>query len=152
MMTISRTYLAIAASLALLAGCAKNDPAATPTPLPASSPTPAGGASLAPVDSLEVLILESFPVQVNVIVKGEMPDSCRYTGQIAQTRVETTFHIVIATRYPTDVACEQVLTPYEQTVRLDVRDLPKGTYTVDVNGVTTFFELAVDNTLNTPTP
>jgi inhibitor of cysteine peptidase len=157
MKTIFRTHLVIAASLALLtllAACAENDPGSTPTPVPVASPSTAAPypAGLAPVDSLEVLILESFPVQVNAIVKGHLPDACTHTGEIAQKRVENTFHIVIPAERPADAVCAQVLTPYEQTVRLDVRDLPKGTYIVDVNGVTKTFELAVDNTLNTPTP
>ena len=91
-------------------------------------------------------------MQVNLIVKGQMPDACTHTGDITQKRVENTFHIVVPAERPADTICAQVLTPYEQTVRLDARDLPKGTYTVDVNGVTATFELAVDNTLNTPAP
>ncbi|HZJ35859.1 MAG TPA: hypothetical protein VFD29_04465, partial [Gillisia sp.] len=31
---------------------------------------------LAPVDEIDILILESFPVQINVIARGNLPDPC----------------------------------------------------------------------------
>ena len=37
--------------------------------------------------------------------------------------------------------------PFEDTIPLDVYDLPAGAYTVDVNGVTNTFTLDVDNVL-----
>lgn len=31
---------------------------------------------MAPVESIEILILESFPVQVHILAKGSLPDNC----------------------------------------------------------------------------
>jgi inhibitor of cysteine peptidase len=43
--------------------------------------------------------------------------------------------------------CTQALVPFEESIDLDVRGLPAGTYTVDVHGETATFTLDVDNVL-----
>jgi inhibitor of cysteine peptidase len=101
----------------------------------------------APVKSIEILIMESFPVQVAVVARGELPDACTEVDQINQ-RVDLendTLWVEITTVRPTDLACIQVLAPFEERIPLDVYGLPAGTYTVDVNGVTDTFTLSVDN-------
>jgi hypothetical protein len=151
---LSNASLGLMALLALVVACAGSAPTPTPTSMPAPSSTPPAlvPAGLAPVDSLDVLILESFPVQIHVVVKGQMPDACTFAGEATQERVDDTFKVTLPAQRPADAICAQVLTPYELTLSLDVRDLPKGEYTVDVNGTTATFELTMDNTLNTPTP
>jgi hypothetical protein len=150
----------LAALAALLAACAPPttpEPTDTPTPtatatIPPPPVSTVAGGNPAPVASLEVAILESFPVQVNVIVKGNLPDSCTPVGEIEQKFAANTFYIYIPMEQSAGANCAQVLTPYEQTIHLNVRDLPKGTYTVKVNGTATTFDLTMDNTLTTPTP
>jgi hypothetical protein len=97
------------------------------------------------VKSIKIIILESFPVQVNVIVYGEFPDSCTEICNMTMIREGSTFIITIITRRPSDVVCAQVITPFERVVPLDVVGLRKGVYTVDVNGLTDTFELYEDN-------
>jgi inhibitor of cysteine peptidase len=41
--------------------------------------------------------------------------------------------------------CIQVFAPFEETITLEVYGLTAGTYTVDVNGVQSTFDLEVDN-------
>ena len=125
--------------LALLAACG---PAGEP-----AIPTPPGGddTGLAQVDSIDIVILESFPVQVHVLTRGTLPDSCTTIDQISKERDGTTFRVTLTTAHPEGVACAQVLTPFEENIPLDVYGLDAGTYTVDVNGVTGTFTLDVDN-------
>ncbi len=99
------------------------------------------------IDDIEVLIMESFPVQVTVNVKGNLSDACTTISDIVTTRAGNTFNIQIATARPADQMCAQVLTPFEENIPLDVKGLEKGTYTVNVNGITETFELAQDNQL-----
>jgi inhibitor of cysteine peptidase len=99
------------------------------------------------VDNVDVLILESFPVQVRVMIQGNLPDACSVISDVKQTRSGSIFTIdLIVTRDPL-AKCAQVLTPFEQSVGLDVDGLPAGTYSVEVEGVTTSFTLDVDNVL-----
>ena len=108
----------------------------------------------AQVDEITVQILESFPVQVEVLIRGNLPDSCTDVDQVDQQfdPEENVFWIEITTVRTTDDACAQVLAPFEETVPLEVYGLPAGTYTVDVNGVTDTFTLSTDNVLPEETP
>jgi inhibitor of cysteine peptidase len=99
---------------------------------------------LALVDEIEILILESFPVQINVIASGNLPDPCTEISEVLQEKEGNTFFITIKT-YRSPGFCIQVLAPFEEIIPLEVYGLPAGTYTVDVNGVQATFDLEVDN-------
>jgi len=102
---------------------------------------------LASVDEIDILILESFPVQINVIAKGNLPDPCTEISEVLQEKEGNTFFITIKT-YSFSGFCIQVLAPFEEIIPLEVYGLLAGTYTVDVNGVQGTFDLLVDNILS----
>jgi hypothetical protein len=102
-------------------------------------------ASLANVNDIKILLLESFPVQVHVVARGEHPDSCTKVDKVTTSREGDTFFVTITTSRPADAMCAQVMTPFEEVVALDVVGLKAGVYTVDVNGVRDTFELQTDN-------
>jgi putative hemolysin len=110
-------------------------------------PTQADQPGRAQIDAVTVQILESFPVQVEVLVRGNLPDDCTEVGRVDQRfdPDENIFWIEIATVRTTEDVCAQALVPFEKTVALDVYGLPAGTYTVDVNGTRETFTLEVDN-------
>jgi inhibitor of cysteine peptidase len=101
----------------------------------------------ASVESIEILILESFPVQVHALVKGNMPDTCTEIDQINRHSdlENNTFWVEITTVRPTNVECTTEVVPFEEIIALDVYGLPAGVYTVDVNDVTDTFTLDMDN-------
>ena len=101
---------------------------------------------LVPVEEIEIVILESFPVRVQVIARGNLPDPCTEIFEVLQERKENTFFVAIKTYRPPGF-CIQVLAPFEEIIPLEVYGLPAGTYTVDVNGVQDTFDLEVDNIL-----
>ena len=101
---------------------------------------------LAPVEEIEIVILESFPVQVQVIARGNLPDPCTEISEVLQEKEGNAFFITIKTYRPPGL-CIQVLAPFEEVIPLEVYELPAGTYTVDVNGVQGTFNLEVDNIL-----
>lgn len=118
----------------------------TPTPLPAPvAPDNLVDAGPASVASIDVLMLESFPVQVNVVAQGNLPDGCTSIGDITTERQDNQFAVTMGTVRQTGVPCTEALVAFEQTIPLDVAGLPAGVYTVAVNGVQGQFELAVDN-------
>ncbi|MBU4226970.1 hypothetical protein KKA86_05315 [bacterium] len=102
---------------------------------------------LATVEEIDILTLESFPVQIFVIASGYLPDPCTEIYQISQEREGNTFFITIKT-YRSPGFCIQVLAPFEEVIPLDVYGLPAGTYTVDVNEVQGTFDLEIDNILS----
>jgi len=95
---------------------------------------------LASVDEIDIFILESFPVQVQVIASGNLPDPCTEISEVLQERESDTFFVTIKTYRPPGF-CIQVLAPFEEIIPLEVYELPAGTYTVDVNGVQATFDL-----------
>ena len=100
----------------------------------------------ASVDRIEIVTMESFPVQITVIAEGFLPDSCTEIGAITRDRNGKAFTVTIGTVRDPNLICAQATVPFRVPVPLDVRGLPAGTYTVDVNGVIVSFTLDTDNT------
>ena len=141
-MNVSRKHaniLFVIAVLAFTAGCVLPF---SPTPTEEPATVVEGEAQ---IDSLEILILESFPVQVNAVLTGSLPDSCTSLGATEITMEGNTFTITVETNRPSDAVCAQVVENFEQSVSLDVLGLPAGDYTVVAGGQTASFNLAVDN-------
>jgi len=101
--------------------------------------------SLANVNDIEILQLESFPVQIHAVARGKHPDSCTKVDKVATRREGDAFFATITTSRPADAMCAQVMTPFKEVVTLDVVGLKAGVYTVDINGVRDTFELQMDN-------
>lgn len=97
------------------------------------------------VEEIGVALLESFPVQVTVTVRGYLPDGCTTIGRSEQFVDGYTISVTLYTVRPAEAMCTQALVPYEETIALNVLGLPAGDYTVDVNGVQDGFSLPVDN-------
>ena len=102
------------------------------------------------VEAIDVMIMESFPVQVSVHVTGYLGDGCTTLGDITTKQDGETFSVHIYTERPTDMMCTQQLVGFEENVTLDVAGLPAGIYTVDVNGTTSSFALDMDNSPQLP--
>lgn len=154
MMTVKTFFLGLGLSLLLfLVACSSGD--ATPTPIiPVATDVPATatavsstdpGRGQATVDSVQVMLLESFPVQVNVVTRGELPDGCTQLDEIVQQRSDNTFRIIITTLRDPAQVCTEALVPFEETIPLDVAGLKAGAYSVLVNGISGSFTLDVDN-------
>ncbi|NLF14167.1 MAG: hypothetical protein GX597_20480 [Anaerolineaceae bacterium] len=104
------------------------------------------------MESIDVLIMESFPVQVNAVVRGTLGDGCTTLDPVTTTREGNTFRIRLTTQRPAEAVCTLALEAFEEVVSLDVLGLPAGVYTVDANGVTETFALAIDNVPAEPAP
>ncbi len=131
---------ALVAGCSLLPGGAASEDG--PTPEPTVGGTIEGTAN---VETVDLLIMESFPVQVRAEVSGYLPDGCTELGNWTVERNGSTFSVLLPTERPADAVCTEALESFQVSIPLEVLGLEAGTYTVDVNGVTETFELAVDN-------
>ena len=99
-------------------------------------------ATKADVQSVEIQILESFPVQANAIARGQLPDAgCTTIAGVNQSRSGNTFTVTLTTKVDPNAMCSQVITPFEYVIPLDVSSLLPAQYIVNVNGVEASFEL-----------
>ncbi len=110
------------------------------TPSPSSPVT-----GLAEIVALDIRQLEIFPVRIQVIVEGVLPDSCTTIERIDRTRQDDTFRVTLHTVRATGVTCLDTEIPFTETLDMDVVGLSAGTYTVQVNDISGTFTLQVDN-------
>ncbi|MEX2365241.1 MAG: hypothetical protein WD601_01455 [Pseudohongiellaceae bacterium] len=109
--------------------------------------TAASERPLVNIDSVDVQIMESFPVQVSLAIAGSKSVPCVDLEEAAVVRQGNAFTVVMAeTVLGPAESCIAVIDPFEATLSLDVAGLAADTYTVDVNGVETEFTLDLDNT------
>ena len=155
-------FILLITAVFILAACGGNEPEATAEPVvaeptqeipatftPKPEPTPLTEPvfGLATVESVQILALESFPVQINVRVRGVLPNGCTEIDEVITQSDGTHFDVAITTVQQPDVVCTEAVVPYEEMVPLDVDGLDAGTYTVTVNGMQGSFTLDVDNRL-----
>ncbi len=100
------------------------------------------------VEGVSIAVLESFPVQVQVTATGSLRNGCEEIYDVLASRDESVFTVTMNAATPKDAVCTQVLRSFQESFALDVNGLPAGTYTVNVNGISETFVLAVDNMLD----
>ena len=85
------------------------------------------------LDSTQVLILESFPVQIVLSLKGNLPDPCHQLRVvISQPDAQKRIAVDVYSVTDPDKVCVQVLAPLDANINLG--SFPAGHYTVWVNG------------------
>ncbi|MCZ6676550.1 MAG: hypothetical protein O7E52_04795 [Candidatus Poribacteria bacterium] len=86
-----------------------------------------------PVTDVVVEILESFPVQIVVVVNGFLRDGCTTLNETTERREGNTIHIHITTKRPRDAVCTLAIEEIQE--RIPLGTFPPGSYKVIVNGV-----------------
>lgn len=108
-----------------------------PTPVPLPTIAPVGDEptfqSMTVIEHVDALMLESYPVQISLVVKGYQPDGCDYPVVVSQTRSGNQVNVQIYRTMPLAAMCPAMILPYEAAVPLD-GGFETGTYTIDVNG------------------
>lgn len=137
-------------SALLLTGCsaAANSPDTAVTNPPEGQMTPStpevpdyqplpGDASLTRgnvyINSTELLIRESFPPQVSLSMKGDLPTPCHQLRvRISEPDSENKIYAEVYSIADSKRTCIQALKPFEEYIDLGV--FPTGHYTVWING------------------
>jgi len=134
-------FLSATILVVLITACGPATPTTTPTPIMTEeSPGPVAG--MAVVQNVDIQILESQPIQVNALIRGQLPDAgCTTLADVSQARDGNTFNITLTTTTDPLALCAQALTPFEQVISLDTNDLEPAPYEVNANGVCKAFLL-----------
>ena len=108
---------------------------------------------LIPIQNVEVIKTDSFPVQVLVRIEGEIGGCPRGVGQIHHQFKDNKFNIFVYHAIYDDLffdgmSCTAVMEPFERIIALPVYDLKAGEYVVTVDGMfPRTFSFDVDNAL-----
>lgn len=103
------------------------------------------------VETLDVLLLESFPLRAMVSVSGYFSNGCWSLEEVTAVQADDmVFEVNVRGRHSGAEICTEALVPFEETVELPINQLPAGVYTVVAGAQTTTFELQVDNMLELP--
>jgi len=92
------------------------------------------GASLHLIDSVEVIVMESFPMQIALNVTGYIPDGCSAPTQILQSRDGNMVMVRVFRTLPPETMCAAMAATYNDTLKIEGGFEP-GHYTFDVNGL-----------------
>lgn len=92
------------------------------------------------IESVDVIVLESFPMQLHLTVAGYQPDGCDFPVFVGQQRTENTVTVHVYREVPADVMCPMSLVPYEETIILE-GGFEGGTVNIQVNEFTVEIDL-----------
>ena len=111
-------------------------PTATSSPIPSLIPAPTDSDLVrgnAFVDSSELLILESSPLQFMLVLNGSLPTPCNQLRvDVSPPDSENKIAVDVYSVAKADEICAQVVEPFEENVPLG--SFPAGHYTLWVNG------------------
>jgi hypothetical protein len=145
---MKHTLLILTLIALLLSACAPNDVVPStgdqPTPVVVTETVPLAsnqGYQPVDIDGVEVQVGEGSPIPVHVIASGNLPDTCAQIELVQLQQDGTTFRISLSTVPSTAEGCIQDTLPFKIGIPLNVVNLPGGSYTVDVNGMTQSFQL-----------
>ncbi|MGH8875019.1 MAG: hypothetical protein ACRDVM_07195 [Acidimicrobiia bacterium] len=122
--------------LLLLAAC--RAPSGEDVPVSDNHP-PSPGSTIPPgwvegqafVDGAQLVVMESFPIQVAVAIEGSLPTPCHQAGWEVATVGERIDVRLFSVADP-EAVCAQVLQPFQQSVPLG--SFESGTFEVWLNG------------------
>ena len=126
--------------LAIIAiACASTPPVSTEPSIPTGAPTMTvpPGFERGPVyiSSTDLLIMESFPVQIALHIIGDLPTPChRFQAEVAKPDAENRIEVTAYSLANPELMCAQVLQPFEESVPIPMDGAPDGTYSVWLNG------------------
>lgn len=131
-----------------LIACSSRNKPASPEHIEIAAAQTRTASNQAWVDHIQLVITESFPIQVNVVAQGHLPNSCTLIDQVTEERNTNTFIVKLLTTHQPGKNCTPATQTFEEIIPLTVEGLKAGIYAVRVNGITDTFELGVDNIIS----
>ena len=120
--TLILLVLSVAASLV---GCTASNAAPTKEPQ--------GGAIY--IDSADLLIMESYPVQISLHIVGNLPTPCHeFKSSVSQPDAKNRIYVAAWSESDPTAICAQVLQFFEENVGIPMAGVADGTYSVWLNG------------------
>jgi hypothetical protein len=115
----------------IITSCGLVPPASKPTSTPAPSTTPYGyepkdgddklrhDPVFIEMDASQLVLMESYPIQVSVILKGNLPDPCHELRvQVIPANAQNEIYLNVYSVVDSTKACITVLQPFNVTIPL----------------------------------
>lgn len=116
-------------AIASLMACAA-PPASNP-----AIPTQEPGGDPVYIDTADLLIMESYPVQVALHIVGNLPTPCHeFRSEVAAPDDQNRILVIAWSEADPAAICAQVLTPFDTSVSIPMDGAADGKYTVWFNG------------------
>jgi hypothetical protein len=101
--------------------------------LPPTTEEPRGGAVY--IDSSDLLIMESYPVQVALHIVGNLSTPCHeFHSEVTQPDDQNRIFVTAWSEADPAAMCAQVLQPFDTSVSIPMSGAADGTYSVWLNG------------------
>lgn len=130
---MKRTHLVLLAVI-LLAACSPLAASEPGRPTPGGKPQESGPVF---VDSTDLLIMESYPVQVSLQITGNLPTPCHsfhFSYEIGTGSDSNRIDVTVWSESDPSRMCTQVLEPFDESIPLDMAGAADGTYSMYLNG------------------
>ena len=90
----------------------------------------------ATIEAIEIVIDPSDPSKAQVVARGYLADGCTRIDsvQVNPGRGNVLVSATITTVRPADLACIQIVAPFEERIAVDIAGVPDGSYVAEVNG------------------
>lgn len=98
------------------------------------------------VDRIEMMMAQSFPVQIRLRIEGHLTEACALADPAVELRGDT-FFIALRASDAAAADCPERQS-FSRSISLPVHGLKKGTYKVVAGDRETSFTLTQDNVLN----
>ncbi len=129
-LTVRTSVAAIA--LILLAACESAAPSMPPSPTRFPLDKNDGNTGGLVVEGTQIRLLESYPVQVRLVVEGTLPTPChRLVFQVSEPTNEGRIDVTLRATPGDQEFCDQVITPFEETV--PIGSFTEGAFTIWLN-------------------
>lgn len=120
-----KMLLIIVSLVIFLAGCAPGTATSTTAPI----------REAVYISSSELLIMESYPVQVSLHITGDLPTPCHtFHFAVAAPDAENRIYVTVWSVSNQAAMCTQVLEPFDESISVSMEGAAEGTYSVWLNG------------------
>lgn len=87
------------------------------------------------INTQDLLVAESYPVQIFLQVTGDMPTPCHeFRSQVAEPDEQKRIYVTAWSESDPNAACVQVLEPFDESIPITIEGAAEGSYTVYLNG------------------
>lgn len=129
-----KPIIALTILVALLAACSPAAPT-QPSETPTNTTDPNLEQGPVYINSVDLLVAESYPVQPRLHITGDLPTPChQFRADVAAPNAQNQIHVTAYSLSDPSLMCAQMLEPFDENVAIPMAGAADGSYSVYLNG------------------